>query len=117
MKIGSLKKILVLGFSFLVLHAHAGSEGRGGGDLDAVEFLMAAKEVGTWMKSSAIFNDVAVNNYLDVLAGLTKEMDGGVLAPIRFTDEMLTDNFGVSKMALFTKSPNRIVINRPMWAK
>lgn len=112
-----MKKLLLL-VSVLILNQFsvAGSEGVGGGDPDAVDFLLTAKTFNQWIiKSNIGFNAKEKQKIESTYQQLSTGMNYQALTPIRFVTERLTDLSGAPKVALYSKKPFLVKVNRPQW--
>ncbi len=110
------KYLLVISVLILNQLAVAGSEGVGGGDPDAVDFLLTAKTFNQWVLKSDIGLTNKEKNRIDsTYRQLAAGMNHQSLTPIRFISQPIADLSGAPKVALYSKKPFSITINRKQW--
>ncbi|MGZ3797114.1 MAG: hypothetical protein ACXVB1_12145, partial [Pseudobdellovibrionaceae bacterium] len=88
----------------------------GGGDSDAVDVLTTIKTLNQWLSKSHIGLSKREKTALsDVAQKISKDMDDPNKTPIRMVDYALKDASGTDKMALFSKNPFSIRVQRTQW--
>lgn len=107
--------LLALNISGMAL-ATNGTESGGGGDPDAADFLLQMKTISSWIESGhSSLMPSQVDEISKTVSYFSNAMENPDLTPIRFTDEMLRDESGSEKVALFFKNPTYIRVNRVLW--
>ena len=89
---------------------------RGGGDPDAVEFLLLGDKLATWLVTEGASPDIDMAfEFKDKVTELSVAMDDENNPSIRFTDNPVQGDSGTDKVAIFSKDPLRITVNRQKW--
>ena len=102
----------------LVVGANAQSQTgtRGGGDPDAVNFLLKLTTVGEWvLKSDIGISDADSRNIFDTSKRISKAMDNSESTSISMVEEELRDDSGAIKIAIYSINPLKISVNRSRW--
>ena len=110
----SLSIFLSLTSAFAFASAPGGS---GGGDSDVIDFLSRGKLVAAWAEShpeKLSFNAPQVRANLNEI---TSSLQNGEKARLSFTTDEIKDQNGVTKMALYNREENSILVNRALWKK
>lgn len=95
-----------------VMRFSSGTEGVGGGDPNAIEFLEIGGKISQWLNSGNL-KSVSAKDFDSALDGLRKSLDNPKLnVRLRFQEETVIC-LGVQKMGCTT--PDGVVINRNDW--
>ena len=107
--------LLALNISGVAL-AISGTESGGGGDPDAADFLLQMKTFSSWVESDySSLTPPQVDEISKTVSYFSNAIENPDQTPVRFTEEMLRDESGSEKVALFFKNPTYIRVNRILW--
>lgn len=108
--------ILSLIFSSQVALAVTGTESGGGGDPQAVDFLLKVRVVAEWVKVGGAAIDEDEKQRIFVMAQkLSALMDDASKTPIVMVTKSLYDASGASKVALYNLPDFKIEVTRSKW--
>jgi hypothetical protein len=111
-----LSLVIALVLSSSAAFARMGTESGGGGDPDAVDFLLKVRVVGEWAKSGAVSVGEDEGQKISSTARkLSLMMDEASQTPITMVQKNLTDASGASKVAMFNLNAFKIEITRSKW--
>lgn len=111
-----MKKLLLISVLAISQFVSAGSEGVGGGDPDAVDYLLTTKTLIHWIGNSKFGLSVSEKKQLEkTFMQLSNGMNQQDLTPIRFVNHSLVDMSGTSKIAIYSKTPFSVTVNREQW--
>lgn len=117
-KIGAIT-VLILGapvFFFQTTFAAIGTESGGGGDPQAVDFLLKTRVVAAWVKAGGGSLSEEKQQVVHIIAKkLTLMMDQASQTPIVMVNKNLVDVSGASKVALYSTKPFKIEVTRSKW--
>ncbi len=107
--------LLALTISGFALAAQ-GTESGGGGDPDAVDFLLKVKAIGEWaLRTSAGVSDSDAETINSNAKKLVHLMDDPRATPISMVEQELYDTSGASKIAIFDLNLFKVQITRSKW--
>lgn len=95
-----------------------GVESGGGGDPQAVDFLLKTRVVAAWIKSGGGGGEISEDKrelVSSIARRLSVMMDNSRQTPIVMVDRDLVDASGASKVAVFSMQPLKIEITRSKW--
>ncbi|HWU43651.1 MAG TPA: hypothetical protein VN132_09445 [Bdellovibrio sp.] len=93
-----------------------GTESGGGGDTDVIEFLQYARRFASHLSEKAIQLGVTSSDINSVILKLEQSLNSGEKAKLSFTQDILTDQFGIQKMAVFERNLFYILVDRNLWS-
>jgi hypothetical protein len=110
--------VIAILLSSQMAFAAFGTESGGGGDPDAVDFLLKVRVVGEWAKSGlAPVSDDEAQRIFSTARNLSLKMDKASETPIVMVPRNLVDASGASKVALFDFKKFKIEVTRSKWKK
>ncbi|WP_413291058.1 hypothetical protein [Bdellovibrio sp. HCB337] len=113
-----ISSVLAILLSSQVVFAAIGTESGGGGDPDAVDFLLKVRVVGEWAKSgNAPVSDEETRRIFATARNLSLKMDKASETPIVMVKRNLVDASGAGKVALFDLKKFKIEVTRSKWKK
>lgn len=111
-----LSLVIALILSSSAAFARIGTESGGGGDPDAVDFLLKVRVVGEWARSqTSAVNEAEGQRIFSTARKLSLLMDEASQTPIVMVQKNLTDASGASKVALYNLNAFKIEITRSKW--
>lgn len=106
--------LILFSISISIVHAKTGSEGVGGGDPHAIEFIELGDKIGHYLSSSNMFPEIESEDFKAVIKNIRNSLDNGKNQPqIRFQNsEVICINVTKIGCVLDDKS---IIVNRNEW--